>query len=314
MPSKKQRSKQRRRPDSWPTIIKTDGPNVIVNGVELTPSQVVAAIARGGRDETYSAAYMQTNNHEAEMSYRQQLYYEGLVQVLLGFLGQCDGPLSSIKFKTNGNNNEPVTSTPFHWVNILNCMTIEMPDKDSLAKCRVHVSKNLSPLIKCMCDTDKRELFQSNSDWHGALDAFVRIVGNVIQTEESLQYLICHEGLIGLLIQSMFFLQYRPDILSESSMDKDAFSKIAENAECIIRNLFQKTGKMVNGGVTYSGDGLTFVKAVASAPIVNSSANSGCAIPFVIELARRLNSGKWDGLSSVLVAIIHAANEVSLKV
>jgi hypothetical protein len=144
MPSKKQRSKQRRavaagrKPEginandkaaarchddkddtSWPTLTPTDGPNVIVNGTELTPSQVVAAISRGERDVTYAAMYMQMNNNDAEVMYRQQLYEKGIVKILLGFLDQCDGPLSSIELRAESHD-EVMITTPFHWVHILN--------------------------------------------------------------------------------------------------------------------------------------------------------------------------------------------------
>ena len=227
------------------------------------------------------------------------------MKILLGFLDQCDGPLSSIELRAESHD-EVMITTPFHWVNILNLSTIDMADKDSLAECRLYVAKNLSPLIKCMCDTSERKLFQSNGDWHGALDAFVRIIGNTIQTEETVQHLICHEELINLLLQSMFFITHRPDILSETFADKDTFSKIAENAECIVRILFRRAGKIVDGRVSYGEGDLSMLKAMASAPIINTSGDSECTIPFVLELTRRLNSGEGtkDPFSGMLFALI----------
>jgi hypothetical protein len=81
----------------------------------------------------------------------------GIVDVLLEFLSMCEGPFDAVELSINPKQR---IFTPSHWVNLLNTMT-----KIGLGngKYNMHIVENIGPLIKCMCNTKQRQLFESKA-------------------------------------------------------------------------------------------------------------------------------------------------------
>ena len=190
----------------------------------------------------------------------------------------------------------------------------------------MQIVDNIGPLIKCMCDTKKRELFESKTQWYGSLDSFVRILGNLMQDADAKGALLKIDGVFDMLLQCIFIKDCRLDIVKEMKQTKseqapDFFdggelNKIAENAQTLI---FQTNHEHrgVKGIRSFTPDDGKYFKAMAITPIISSTANGNFSTaPFVHKIAQKLKKNEEDTrkfcLGTLLLLAGATKNEVSL--
>ena len=178
----------------------------------------------------------------------------------------------------------------------------------------MQIVNNVGPLIKCMCDTKKRQLFESKAQWYGSLDSFIRLLGNLMQDAAAKDALLKVDGVFDMLLQCLFFKDCRLDIVRE--MDGGELDKIAENAQTLI---FQTNHEHrgVKGGRSFTEDDGKYFKAMAITPIISSTTNGSCSTaPFVHKLAQKLKKNEEDTRKFCLGTLMMLAgatkNEVSL--
>jgi len=292
MVSKKDKKKQRRtgkvKASEQRLVMRDDDWNI----TKLSPTEVVEAIRSGDKIITRAAARMQTQNEATEIVYREKLYEAGIIDALLHFLSMCEGPFASVDLSINSNQR---IFKPCHWVHLLNTMT-----KINLGKGRfnMQIVNNLGPLIKCMCDTKKRELFESKAQWYGSLDSFVRILGNVMQDADAGGVLLKIDGVFDMLLQCIFIKDCRLDIVKEMKQadyelapdfdDGGVLNKIAENAQTLILQMNHEH-RGVRGVRSFTNDDGKYFKAMATTPIISSTTNGFCSTtPFVHLIAQKL--------------------------
>jgi len=243
-----------------------------------------------------------------------------MIDVLLDFLSMCEGPLGSVDLSINPNQR---IIAPCHWVHLLNTMT-----KMDVGKGRynMQIVNNIGPLIKCMCDTKKRELFESKAQWYGSLDSFVRILGNLMQDADAKSALLKIDGVFDMLLQCIFMKDCRLDMVKEMKQvecqldlafdEGDVLNKIAENAQTLILQTNMEH-KGVKGGRSFNKDDGKYFKAMAMTPIISSTIDGSCSTALCVhKIAQKLKKNEKDsrrfccGTLMMLAQATH--NEVSL--
>ena len=192
----------------------------------------------------------------------------------------------------------------------------------------MQIVNNIGPLIKCMCDTKKRELFESKAQWYGSLDSFVRILGNLMQDADAKSALLKIDGVFDMLLQCIFMKDCRLDIvkgmkqvnndalLKATDSDGNELNKIAENAQTLILQTNMEH-KGVKGGRSFNKDDGKYFKAMAITPIISSTIDGSCSTALCVhKIAQKLKKNEKDsrrfccGTLMMLAQATH--NEVSL--
>lgn len=73
----------------------------------------------------------------------------------------------------------------------------------------MQVAGGICPLVRCMIDESKKEFFQQTVHWPVTVTVFMQLVYVFVQTEEVVPDLLQYEGLVDLLVQSLFWKMYR---------------------------------------------------------------------------------------------------------
>ena len=173
----------------------------------------------------------------------------GLISVVLALLGRCeeeefqnvieaDGicgiAVGNLKFNYPEEKMESTVIEPGVWiVLILNVVGYEGLGLQRLQDIRMQVANDLGPLIRCMRDDVKQELFKSKQYWFGAIRPFVQLIyvlgaeaAKANMASETIPVLMNYEGLRELMVSCIFWGVHRPDILKDAEPFK-------ETARCI---------------------------------------------------------------------------------
>ncbi|KAL7532310.1 hypothetical protein ACHAWF_004089 [Thalassiosira exigua] len=252
----------------------------------LPPEVVVDAIRRGENIPT-----------QAEHNIcRRRLVEAGMVDAVLGLLFRCeDEALTDVLRDAAGPDAEQrcegVVALPSVWVNLL-VNTLCDDDLLNATKINVLIAEGIGPLVRCMVDDMRRELFKDNRYWHEVLSMFSALLQNL--AGDTLPTLLVYEGLADWVIQrcfdSMFFESHRPDIVEESKVHgkyvrSDTFSVIALSAGFVIEEM----ADVIRPHGKFDDDGVKRLDDLARTLVLNEASNEAI---FVVELTHLLGSDK----------------------
>ena len=109
---------------------------------------------------------------------------------------------------------ESRVTRPDVWV----CMLVNLVSSFSLGskqldEIRMQIASDIGPLVSCMSDDMKRELFQSKEYWFGALHPFVQLVYSLAVTKTTIPILMGYDGLREFMVGCIFYGLHRQILL-----------------------------------------------------------------------------------------------------
>lgn len=170
--SKKKRGQQRKAAKKEAIIFNTisNGVYDAYNQVEANPGQsehILQCVKNGSDRVTRVLATSGVRNFSYSRS--------GIVNVVLDFLKRCEDTTLSELVDTNIKGS---INTPSLWINILDMAPDEEADGLDISN-RLHIAKNIGPLVRCMCNDTKRLFFKSKKHWRESIWAFQRLIHNM---------------------------------------------------------------------------------------------------------------------------------------
>ena len=208
---------------------------------------------------------------------------KGLLDVLLGFLRQCESVeagdvqtgIDKKKIKDSANN--LFGAKPLWWMALAASTTIDynrnLLSERKTKMCRIEVAKAIGPIVSCICGSSE-VFFKSKEHWSDSLCSFVSLISFIVGTQDSISILLQYNGLIEFLVQSMFFDLYRSDVLSDARITN--FDKIFEPAEDIINAFIE---------LCIDENDTRRIRTIATTPVVTCEDDSN--ISFVVALVNR---------------------------
>lgn len=161
-----------------------------------------------------TAAVASLNDHSAGTDVRRRLVFDGgLATVLLEKLSGCETKtFAEAVLCREGATDDDLDArhvvSPADWLAVLaNTVTNGTTDTDDGygAVC-LEAARSIGPLVRCMSDEDKKELFGSNEHFERSRALTVVLIVN-LQTKcaDTLPALLEHEGLLGMVVRSTFW-------------------------------------------------------------------------------------------------------------
>jgi len=243
-------------------------------------AKFVKDIQDGWHTATHSlATIMGTQGENGSLPFNMSFESSGILTSVLGFLRRCeDETLSEVMFGLESSG-DPVKS-PSLWIQILlKADTIE-------PSCRMEIAKNIGPLIRCMCNDTKRQLFKSNKHWKKGIMDFVYLVQHMLWKsfeEEKLnviEEILQHDYLLRSLVQWEYWRKERPDLIKELTVG--TCTQIALVAERASRLVIAKHPSEVLG---LSGSRILGV--LGTTPIVSKEYDPNCMVSFMVDNLRQ---------------------------
>jgi len=170
--------------------------------------------------------------------------------------------------------------TPSTWIEVLLNGAVDV------ASCRMQITDNIGPLVRCMCNDTERLFFQSNKHWNESIVSFVQLISTItlhsihdkdeILTDKVFKY----DGLLTSIVQWGFWgMRDRPDIARDLQSEEISH----------IRMLGRKTTEMIVCSDNYVRDemgiltekGRSVLDIVATTPIVSKEFDPTCMVSFV---------------------------------
>lgn len=178
--------------------------------MSIPPSFVVREISRAAHIITESATHLSGDNAE-HAAFMRRLVEEGVIEVLLNLLKRCadeeilhviqDGRLM------DGVGGHDIITMPSKWALILAKLVLfsSVIGGEKIDECRLTIATSIQPLMKCMVDDMKRELYKSKECWHRFVESFMSLIVGVVQTKEAMDVIFRNEGVVDMLIQVLFW-------------------------------------------------------------------------------------------------------------
>ena len=228
----------------------------------------------------------------------------GVLLVVLDFLKRCKYESFA---KVSSSNN---LKTPSKWIEILNRATRQEPS------CMLQIAENIGPLVKCMCNDMERVFFKSNKHWREGVDAFVRLIYQIIYTcwDNSGDKMIVqtllqkNEGLLTSIIQWGFWGEKnRPDIareLKKNAVDVCNVISVLGNVATVYLIVDEDNFLYDDGEFTEYGKEM--LKLVGTTPVVSKDYDPNCQASYVVGLIQFMKTHDFeeihfDALSSLIV-------------
>lgn len=171
----------------------------------LPPEVVVEDVRRGSGVPTW-AITKRTSNSANDLRLRRRLADAGILPAALGLLGRCADAsfaevLADVRGGTTDGSRDQVAS-PSLWIDVLvECLYGEDMRSEDLREPRTLVAENIGPLVRCMIDDSRRELFGDNLFWHMSAGSFVSLLWNLVTTRSTVSILLQYDGLADMVIQ-----------------------------------------------------------------------------------------------------------------
>lgn len=115
---------------------------------------------------------------------------------------------------------------------------------------RMEISLGIEPLVKCMCNDVRRQLFQSEKLWYECIECFLDLIRCLVyphsRAREAVDVLMAYDGLLELVIQSLFWKTHRADVMPgfigvrqmrKHSEYDDVYSAIQQQSKNIMDNI-----------------------------------------------------------------------------
>jgi len=260
--------------------------------VSQPPAKVVEAIRLGRNFHTLVATNL------CNAPYLRRLVSAGLIPTVLQFFKQCENEniLNALPDESKMVKDELVRC-PMKWVALLVNVTLQ----DDLKECRLQIADGIAPLIKCMRNDHKRELFRSKTYWYDIIGLFMTLLTRLMNGDRAtIKCLFKHEGLMDMVIRSMFWNNHRKDILEESETYQDQ----GDGVEIVGISRLPEFGILIQFVLNYTtilcSEGVASLqspeetqirlKDIATTIIVNESHDPSCKITFVVGLLHLLKT------------------------
>jgi len=209
---------------------------------------------------------------------------EAVVPDVLNFLKQCeDETFDQVMASVGGD-----LVTPSIWIKLL-FRTDELEPN-----CRLQITKNIGPLVRCMCNDTERLFFKSNKHWRDGILSFAVLIGGMIDTsvgsstdengtdKKLVETLLNYDGLLSSIIQWGYW-DRRSDITTGLSNDDCA------RVVSIGRQL---TGTFITNAMSniISENDRDLLKSIGTTPIISKEYDPKCMVSFVVGLIRELKN------------------------
>eukprot|EP00571_Detonula_confervacea_P016007 CAMPEP_0172307816 /NCGR_PEP_ID=MMETSP1058-20130122/8591_1 /TAXON_ID=83371 /ORGANISM="Detonula confervacea, Strain CCMP 353" /LENGTH=699 /DNA_ID=CAMNT_0013020091 /DNA_START=114 /DNA_END=2213 /DNA_ORIENTATION=+ len=201
----------------------------------VPPEDIVARVRQGeGKPTQLLSEFLRYWDNDIVNQYLQRLVDAGLIPAVLEILSRCEDDdfcdvveadatacsvVNSQVFNSrNIEGQEGTIPEPRAWVLLLHdtVQHVKRLGEKRNHECRMQIAQEIAPLVKCMCDDMRRELFRSTKYWHTCIFPFIALIFNLAGTKETQSILIEHDGFLALMVQCIFWSDQRPDILKES--------------------------------------------------------------------------------------------------
>ncbi|KAL7539697.1 LOW QUALITY PROTEIN: hypothetical protein ACHAXR_009505 [Thalassiosira sp. AJA248-18] len=208
----------------------------------LPPSRIVDGIRRGAYFPTHAVLAGFSKSDCEEIDFLRRLVDEGMVGAVLNLLGRCENQgFEEVMDSVRGGKEGGDLAFPSVWVTVLVKVTFSdsLPDTNMVDKVRLEIAGSIAPLVRSMVNGDKREFFKSNHFWHRCKHHFFALVHNLVGTKATVDIIFQYEGLVDMLVQSMFWQVHRMDIVEEANLygtfvTNDVFSMIEQFAGYVV--------------------------------------------------------------------------------
>ena len=200
---------------------------------------------------------------------------------------------------------ESVVDEPGVWVVLLINVagSIGLGNK-RLDEVRMQIACDMAPLVNCMCDDVKRELFQSKQYWFGAIRPFVQLVYSLTESDNTVPVLMGYDRVRELMVQSLFWGVHRQDIIAEAEpfkevMQPDAFAFIADYSGAALVRVLKSYEKEGENKFYFEGKGKELNISIGTTPITNRAYDPSCGSIFISGLVSLL---KGDNTNDILTS------------
>lgn len=222
-----------------------------------------------------------------ELAYRTKLVEGGLIQIILDILKQCgEKEFSQVLVATT------TVVSPVEYIGCLSQYVIRdvmsgkrTPQDNIDDPVCIEIAENIGPLVECMCDNETREFFKSKFFWYQSYSFFVMFVQNlVMMNSEAMNVLLQYEDgrLTCILIQTLFFEKYRPDIMKDELAPKLMLGGPTCHAALEIIQMHMSMITNEKGvGDRFIGEQSKKIYDIGVTPVVCGSHDPNCSISFM---------------------------------
>ena len=201
---------------------------------------------------------------------------------------------------------ESRVTRPDVWV----CMLVNLVSSFSLGskqldEIRMQIASDIGPLVSCMSDDMKRELFQSKEYWFGALHPFVQLVYSLAVTKTTIPILMSYDGLREFMVGCIFYGLHRQDIIAdavpfkEAVMKPDAIAYAADYAGAYLGLSLKSYEQEGDDKYYFEGEGKELNYNIGTTPIISRSYDPSCGLICVSGLISLL---KGDNTTNEILA------------
>ena len=294
------------------------------NMKKLPPEDVVERVRKGmGRStqvitHLLACAKPETAKGNADIKLQRQhqkylvrLLDAGLVSVVLGLLQRCQESFDDVveaEIEIGGvsigkrviatcPDMEGRISAPGLWIHLLsNIIVCSGVGNKRIDEIKMQIACDIGPLVSCMCDDVKRELFQSKKYWFDAIPSFVYNLYSIVSKrsgtldvrKSAVSILSKYDGLTELMIQSIFWGEHRPDIIKEAEevaegemMGPDSFATVADHAGAFLVEALKSHEQEGAKKFYFEGYGKEMNYKFGTTPIVSRTYDPSCGLIFI---------------------------------
>ena len=307
------------------------------NMKKLPPEDVVEPVRKGMGRSTQVITHLLAcakpetakGNTDIKLQRQHQKYLvrlldAGLVSVVLGLLQRCQESFDDVVEaeiedcrsidweKGYRQDMEGRISAPGLWIHLLsNIIVCSGIGNKRIDEIKMQIACDIGPLVSCMCDDVKRELFQSKKYWFNAIPSFVynlysivsRMSGSLDVRKSVVSILSKYDGLTELMIQSIFWGEHRPDIIKEAEevaegemMDPDSFAMVADHAGAFLGEALKSHEQEGAKKFYFEGYGKEMNYKFGTTPIVSRTYDPSCGLIFISGLIGLLRRDKTNAV------------------
>ena len=247
----------------------------------LTPSKFIEFIQMG---QTNMTEMLSNPDIITDMYGRKQIMV-GAVPAILGFLQRCED--ETFKDVNASVANFPYSmETPSLWIKALSTMYELEPS------CRIQISRDIGPLVRCMCNDTVRLFFKSNKHWTESIESFVGLIDTILMDTCSrsngsddilFDTALQHEGLLRTIIQWGFWDDCRPDITKV--LETNTCTKIVNLGRCLAKLV------ILDGFIgPLTEEHKRWLLGIGTTPIISKQYDPNSTISYVEGLIRKMKT------------------------
>lgn len=189
------------------------------------------------------AAFNQNQPHQK--SYLEKLVEGGIYPIILGHLKRCEDETWADVLGEDRVGRDEFIDSPLVWVVFLTNSLNLLPGSDT--RTRVEIAENIGPLFNCFRDDVKRELFGEQKFWYETCTYFQGMLLNVAtKSRRAMDILLQEQKLDEMLIHTLFWHMYRPDIMEDELAKKYFSSQTFSTPMNVLYNIVAKVCNQID--------------------------------------------------------------------